>query len=330
MSLKLKINKMLRRFGYTVVRNDTLARMAQSAQLQNAPSDPVADGFSDLPAELPAEPAHEPIELPGPLPDPRLMLLPAANQPPSMCTALAPNFDPLRNSGRFGRNIQEFHQNGITVIATGAAQAAHWRQSETIESDVANRHPAWDWAGNSLVPYSDDLRTGVPSAALIADLTQLFTIEDFDAFFRGVLGCPIRVGNCRLVKSLPHSGEGIGPQSWHHDGCPPGVIRGVLYLTDVGKGSGPFQYKEVTGAEHSVLGTAGDLIVFDAMRLPHRAIPPESDVRMAIDLVFMARLPGQEFGIIIAGMNHWPADPFFYQVPAARTDLPIHPYQPES
>jgi hypothetical protein len=324
MSLKLAVNKTLHSFGYTVVRNDTLARITQSAQAQNAPSGPLDDAPSERPCEL----ANEPIVSPGPIPDPRLMLLPSENQPPRMCTALAPGFDPLRSAGRFGRNIQEFHQNGITVIATGAAQAARWRLSETVESDVGNRHPAWDWAGNSLVPYSDDLRTGIPSAALIADLTQLFTSDDFGAFFLGVLGCPISVGNCRLVKSLPHSGEGFGPQSWHQDGTPPGVIRGVLYLTDVGEKSGPFQYKDETGAEHTVLGTAGDLLVFDAMRLLHRAVPPERDVRMAIDLVFIPRLPGQEFRIIIAGMNHWPADPFFYQVPAARTDSSIRPDQP--
>jgi hypothetical protein len=313
MTLKLKINQALHRIGYSLVREDTLARLVASAQAQSAPVPPVAEAAA----------APAPIEPPPAAPELRLTLVPAANEPPRMCTALAPKFDPSTASGRFGRHIQAFQEHGIAVIPTGAEQAGRWRQMETIERDVGNRHSAWDWAGNAIAPYSDDLRTGVPSAALIGDLIRLFTGEDFEAFFRGVLGCPATIGNCRLVKSLPHSGEGVGPQSWHQDGCPPGVIRGVFYLTDVGEFSGPFQHKDASGAEHSVLGKAGDLLVFDAMRLPHRAMPPERDVRMAIDLVFMPRLPGQEFGILVAGMNHWPADPFFYRVPTDRTERPV-------
>jgi hypothetical protein len=143
----------------------------------------------------------------------------------------------------------------------------------------------------------------------------LITSPYYDAFFKGVLGCSVSIGNCRLVKSLPHATMGVGPQSWHEDGCPPGIIRGVLYLTDVSEANGPFQYKDGNSQVHTVVGKMGDLLVFDAMRLPHRAMPPTEDVRTAIDLVFFPRLPGQHAQVIAAGMNHWPADPFAFDIP---------------
>jgi hypothetical protein len=68
--------------------------------------------------------------------------------------------------------------------------------------------------------------------------------------------------SCQLSSGAvyPHSESAVGPQSWHHDGCPPGVFRGVLYLCDVDRDTGPFQYKDDKGT----LGKTGDLLVFDA------------------------------------------------------------------
>jgi hypothetical protein len=251
----------------------------------------------------------------------RLRLARVANSPPRACTMFAPQFKADAASDLSACHIVEFQEKGITVIGTSPERAAAWRESEAFDRGVGNLHPSWEWAGNSIEPYSKDLLTGLPSAHLIEELRVLFTDAEFDAFFRGVLGCPAMVGNCRLVQSPPHFGEGIGPQSWHQDGCPPGVIRGVLYLTEVDEQTGPFQYKDCDDNIHTVLGHAGDLLVFDAMRLPHRAMPPSQHVRSAIDLVFMPRLPDFEFKIVVAGMNHWPADPFVCTAPPITQDL---------
>ena len=310
MSIGNVINNLLSAVGYVMIRRETFDQLAKRL------ADPT-------PANAPtAETAPR-----GPLPSPgvaatwideSLQLVPSVNSPPRTCTRLAPPFDPALFPGPLARNVVEFQARGITVIGIGCERATDWREAEVFDRDVGNRHPAWDWAGNALAPYSADLRSGVPSARLVEDLRALFSSADFEAFFRGVLGCAVTVGNCRLVKSLPHDSTGVGPQSWHEDGCPPGVIRGVLYLTDVDDATGPFQYKDDSGVEHSVLGLAGDLLVFDAMRLRHRAIPPTRAPRFAIDLMFMPRLPGQALEVTVAGMNHWPADPFAYDAPRDR------------
>jgi len=307
--LKGSFNRALARLGYRLVRADTLDRLiAERAQ-------PAA------PAAKPETAPPTAGDVPKP-PDGRFKLLPSANQAPASCTALAPKFDPLKTPSQLGDNIVAFQQDGITVISTSAEKAATWRETERFDRDVGNRHSAWDWAGNSAESYTDDLQAGLPSPALVEDLHALFSGGDFEAFFRGVLGCRAKVGNVRLVRSRPHLTDGVGPQEWHRDGCPAGVIRGVLYLCDVDGQTGPFQYKDEAGRENTVLGKTGDLLIFDATRLLHRGSGPSHKTRSAIDLVFMPRMPDEEMKIMVVGMNHWPADPFFYKMPKER--LPDH------
>ena len=326
--LKWRINQVLQASGYSLVRNTTLDRLVAEAtgKMSAVELDEPGPVFASAPAP---EIAAEPPPAPAPhsngdsgraLPQPILKLLPVANRAPRICTALAPKFDPEKNPCRLADQIVQFQQQGIAVIDTSPQKASIWREREPFDRDTTNRHPVWDWAGPDIAPFNDHIRTGLPSPALVEDLRQLFSGDDFEGFFRGVLGCPAALANARLVESLPHSAEGAGPQAWHDDGCPAGVIRGVLYLTDVDQDTGPFQYKDEDGTVHTVLGKAGDLLVFDAMRLMHRALPPTRHVRMAIDLIFMPRLPEEEFYVIVAGVNHWPADPFFYSLPAERRE----------
>jgi hypothetical protein len=313
MTLKSALNRAFQTVGYSIVRRDTLERLqraANGAAIDSGSGEknprPEIEGAAVAAPEVPVLPRS---------PKAKLKLVAAVNEPPRNCAALAPRFVAEGSNLRFASNIAEFQECGITIIGTDPEQARSWRETETFDRDVSNQHSSWDWAGNSTVPDSSTLKTGIPSERLVGDLKALFTGDDFEAFFRGVLGCAMTVGNCRLVRSLPHQGAGVGPQSWHHDGCPAGVIRGVLYLTDVDEMTGPFQYKDSTGKEHTVHGKTGDLLIFDAMRLLHRAMPPERNIRSAIDLVFMPRLPGQALEIVVAGMNHWPADPYNYAAP---------------
>jgi hypothetical protein len=217
------------------------------------------------------------------------------------------------------KRVEEFLENGITVFKTDPGAAQRRLVAEQFNRDMANTHASWSWCGNPLNSSNTVIRTGLPSEGLRADLRNLFNEERFDVFFREVLGCPITVANCRIWRSLPHSGDGQGPQSWHGDGCPVGILRGVLYLTQVDEDSGPFQYKDETGGVVTMTGGPGDLLIFDAVRLPHRAMPPKSSARSTIDLVFMPRMERQQLEVVSAGMNNWPSDPFFWGPPQINT-----------
>jgi hypothetical protein len=293
MNLKAAINRSLGRFGYSIVRTPATKPDISSDSIKKSPA--------------PQNKA------------PSLSLRPAKNEPPRVCNFLA---DKTHRQINFAtQKVDEFHQNGAVVLPTNPDRALHWRRTEKFDRDVSNLHSSWDWAGNSIKPYSSVLKTGMPSEGLKGELLELITSPYYEAFFKGVLGCSVSIGNCRLVKSLPHQTDGVGPQSWHEDGCPPGIIRGVLYLTDVSETSGPFQYKDSNSQVHTIVGNTGDLLVFDAMRLPHRAMPPTLETRMAIDLVFMPRLPGHNAQVIAAGMNHWPADPFAFDIPRDKSSV---------
>ncbi|CCD83622.1 protein of unknown function [Bradyrhizobium sp. ORS 285] len=297
--LKGGVNQALGALGYRLVRADTLEQLVRQPGPDHSPAQISTSASGSAQPRL-------------------LSLLPATNAPPSMCTAHAPRFDSHKTPSQLADKIVAFQQNGVTVISTNPEKAAMFRETEQFDRDVSNRHSAWDWAGNSVAPYTQDLQTGMPSAALVDYLRVLFSGGDFDAFFRGVLGCPAKVANVRLVRSKPHLTDGVGPQEWHSDGCPAGVIRGVLYLCDVDEQTGPFQYRDANHRDHTVLGKTGDLLVFDATRLMHRGSPPTHKTRSAIDLVFMPRMPDEEMQIMVVGMNHWPADPFFVKVPKER------------
>jgi hypothetical protein len=301
---------MLGAFGYNLVRKDALDRLVADAVKKNELLERVAASSNKNDGPSLATPKAN------------FRLEPAVNRAPPICTALAPKFDPERTPTQLAAQIIAFQEKGIAVIGTSAEKAASWRETEVFDRDTRNRHAAWDWAGPNIEPYTANVVMGMPSAALVEDLRTLFSGGDFEAFFRGVLGCSATVANVRLVKSPPLGVEGDGAQEWHVDGSPAGIIRGVLYLTDVDPETGPFQYRDSEGMEHTVLGKTGDLLIFDAMRLVHRAMPPKNKTRTAIDLVFMPRLPDEELRVIVAGMNHWPADPFFYAPPLERSGSP--------
>ena len=193
MRFRLRINQTLNKLGYSLVRQETLARLIESSMGPGYASD-----FG------PVRPEASPKILPDlPLPtvaNRNLKLVTAANRPPRNCTALAAKFEAGSVAVRLALHVAEFQQKGITVIGTSPEKAASWRETESFERDVSNRHSAWDWAGAPILPFSEDIRTGIPSAALTADLQELFSGPDFEAFFFGVLGCPATVANCRLVK----------------------------------------------------------------------------------------------------------------------------------
>lgn len=248
MKLKSIANGVLQKFGLRLVRSSTF---------------------------VPATPRPAVVRVIGDSDRPARRLVPAANLPPPRCNDLAPTQSRPGLQRELAAHVDNLRGNGITVFKTDQANAARWLAQAQFDRDMTNLHSSWDWCGNSILSNNHVIRTSLPSDGLRQELRDLFSQESFDTFFREVLGCPITVANCRVWRSLPHPGGGQGPQSWHGDGCPAGILRGVLYLTDVSEDSGPFQYKDDAGKIHTVLGRAGDLLIFDAVRLLHRAMPPK-------------------------------------------------------
>lgn len=117
-------------------------------------------------------------------------------------------------------------------------------------------------------------------------------------------------------KSFPHQDKGLGSQSPHRDGNPPGIKRGILYLSDVDQNSGPFSIilDTSTGKEISICGPKGTFILFDAQKYYHRGLPPRKKIRCALDFVFIPCKSDTERFILHPTLNHWPVDPYSFDI----------------
>ena len=206
--------------------------------------------------------------------------------------------------------VSTFHREGICQTPVEPRLFRKWHGMLDYSADAGNRHVTFEWCGNSIPSVNENIRYADPPMELLHDLRAFFDTQAFDTFFQSILGCPAMVLNCRPFMSLPHNEEGAGPQSFHRDGNPVGIIRGLLYLTDVNADSGPFEYQDAAGAVHAATAPAGTLVFFDANRLLHRGSPPRKAPRKVLDLTFSPRVAGQPMLVIGAGMNNWPFDPF--------------------
>jgi hypothetical protein len=133
---------------------------------------------------------------------------------------------------------------------------------------------------------------------------------------RTLIGGHFSIVNARAVHSLTHDNDGEGQQGFHKDGCPNGIIRGLIYLTDVDENSGPFGYLPDTDEtkEVTVTGKPGAVFLFNADAVRHRATPPRTRERIAIDLTLLLHPPSCE-PIAHSRVNFtWPLDPYMFSL----------------
>lgn len=195
---------------------------------------------------------------------------------------------------------------------------------ERFSEDVGNRHRRLTWCGNSVEPFNPMMRTLTPNEPLLREIYNLVYCDEARPLFQAGVGSDFHILNARFFKSLPYSGELLGPHNFHLDGCPPGVIRALIYLVDVSKENGPFEYLDEAGRSHLATGPKGTLLLFDANRLMHRGSQPLSASRRVIDLTVAPRATGHPRQILSAGMNNWPMDPYLMQVEGMISYPPIH------
>ena len=135
------------------------------------------------------------------------------------------------------------------------------------------------------------------------------------AALKAQLGADFSIVNTRVVKSDIHTDDGSGPQFFHYDGCPPGIYRGLIYLSDVDDNAGPFAYMPAEGSTPTlVTGDAGSMVLFDANAIKHRATPPRITSRLAIDLVLL--LHPESCARIAHSRSKctWPIDPYMFSL----------------
>jgi hypothetical protein len=225
------------------------------------------------------------------------------------CKLIDPAYDP---------EITRIGTSEIFVPFTPDQVAALRREIANFEGVVCKK-PKLDWAHQPPTMgygvYNDSITYGAITPAGMTMLREVLIEGPFGDTIRKLFGGKASIINVRPVHSLPHAGDGVGQQSMHRDGCPPGVFRALIYLNDVGPEIGPFEYIPVGGAAPvQVTGKAGSIVLFDANAVTHRATPPRSGERWVLDLIFLTQPDAcTEIVDCQVGFN-WPIDPYMFTV----------------
>lgn len=192
--------------------------------------------------------------------------------------------------------------------------------------------PRHDWAhtppGKDSPTFNHVIKYGRIGLSGLELLYKVLITGPLGDKIRSLIGSRFSIVNVRPVESLPYDGdgEGIGQQTFHRDGCPPAVFRGLLYLVDVGVNDGGFEYHSVEGAGEpmQVMGKAGSWILFDANAIDHRASTPKVKTRLALDFILLAIPEGTEEIVHCADKGlYWPIDPYQFSL----TELVYPPSQ---
>ncbi len=226
---------------------------------------------------------------------------------------------PIENQGIdqnvLAKRSEEFKTNAITTLGLGSERAESLRSKLDFKLDTGNRHARLDWSGNALKPGNPNLMTAEPSESLLQEVFKLMYSEEVAPLIQACAGGDVVYLNCRPIRStLKDQKNASGPQNFHRDGCPPGVFRAILYLTDVNEETGPFEYYDDQKQLHRVQGEAGTLLIFDANRIVHRGSPVNKGFREVLDFCIMPRVKSMPRRVFWAGMNNWPADPFQFSL----------------
>lgn len=89
-----------------------------------------------------------------------------------------------------------------------------------------------------------------------------------------IIGSPVELYRTFAYLTRNINGEEtVNSQSgWHRDGDFDGSVKVIIYLNDVDRENGPFEYiSKKSGVETSVRSKAGTTIIFNSRRLTHRA-----------------------------------------------------------
>lgn len=179
--------------------------------------------------------------------------------------------------------------------------------------------PVIDWAHmptSEGKKFNNNIFYSTISADGLAVLYEVLMSGETHEAVKSLVGSDFCLVNVRGVYSRTHNNNGIGQQNFHYDGCPPGVFRALVYLSDVDEDSGPFEYKSANSSEnHKVVGKKGTVLLFDANAISHRACPPRVRDRFAIDIVLL-QLPSGTSRFAHSRYDlTWPVDPYLFSLP---------------
>jgi len=203
-----------------------------------------------------------------------------------------------------------FNRNEVETIIKSIDQYKDQLLYGTMRRDYSTLPPEHKWNTTTEVKIGKISKTGIQ---LIYD--KFFNTDLYEKI-KNLLGANFSLVNVRPTYSEVNNKEGTGPQRLHVDMCPPALFRALVYLVDVGEGDGAFEYVPIGGNKETtkVYGSAGDLFLFDADVLEHRATPPINKPRIALDLIILAQPTNLSNVVTSVPGTGWPVDPYQFEL----------------
>jgi hypothetical protein len=185
--------------------------------------------------------------------------------------------------------------------------------------DQLSKHPTLDWASLPIQKrssVSEKIQIGSMGQKGLRLIYNKFFNSNLHEELKKLLNSDFSIINVRPTKSEPHFDDGIGPQKFHLDYCPPAIFRGIVYLVDVGEDDGAFEYFPVNNKVSSkkAIGKAGDFFLFDANAIHHRGSPPRNNTRIALDFIILAHKVGIQNVVNTNPGTTWPVDPYLFSL----------------
>lgn len=203
-----------------------------------------------------------------------------------------------------------FARDGVVGVELGSEVAQSVRGALTFAFDISRRFVPTGWAGDQLEPAPRTLMDAEPSERLLRALADALLGGRASDAIVSCTGGTYTVQNARAFRSLLNENVFAGPipRQCVAGAAPPGVIRGVLYLTDAPPEERALRWlRDETGLAASGV-TAGTLILYDGRAA--RGTEPLGWHHECIDIVVVPRPAGEPARVVCAGLNaSWPLDP---------------------
>tara|TARA_B100000674_G_C37981726_1_gene982859 strand:- start:31537 stop:33159 length:1623 start_codon:yes stop_codon:yes gene_type:complete len=208
-----------------------------------------------------------------------------------------------------------------TLLDKNLVSSIH--QSLDFDLCIENYVPLYDWIGGRGKSVDIHNKCCSFSTETLSLIYQLFYADKTRTTIESIMSSKF-VTLVRGRMSSPHKDDAVGSQAFHRDGNPPGILRGIVYLSDVDKSSGPFEIVLEAKTKRStiVCGPSSTFILFDAQRYYHRGSPPLNNTRYALDLVFIPCRSDNTSFVMHQSQNSWPVDPYSFDI-SSFTSWPV-------
>lgn len=213
--------------------------------------------------------------------------------------------------GRAREIVDGLLQSGIVAVSPGDFESLLGdSQKQALASLVERIQSGWRWNGPSLHLDREAVAKSFPAVFSIGLSEGLLDLAD------SYLGQKCSYLTCALTLEAANGLQG-GTRNWHTDVEDDKMLRVLVYLDDVGQGGGGFEHFSAADTQTIVqglkyrsgyisddsinhlgvfereveTGPAGTAVIFDGIRVIHRAGVPVTSDRLSLTLTYTSCYP---------------------------------------